>query len=317
MPEISVLLPVRNAGPYLGRSLASLTRQTFRDFEIVAVNDGSTDGSGERLEEYAAREPRLRVIHTRALGLPSALNTALHHASGSWLARHDADDLSHPTRFAKQRDLLRHEHRVSVVGTRIRLFPHSWVGTGMRRWAAWHNSLLTHEQMANEILIDSTLVHGTAMFRRSAIEKVAGYRDEPWAEDVDLWLRLLEFGRFAKISETLYSWRQHPSSATRRDPRYGRDRLLVLKREALQRILPPTREMTLVGVGKSLETWRVLLEKTYRIALVEAARPAPSLYKRLFPPIALVFGAQVTRNRWREYLVAHDMVERESFVFVA
>lgn len=315
-----MLLPVRNAGPYLSRSLASLSKQSFSDFEIVAVDDGSTDGSGERLDRYRARDPRLRVVHTQALGLPHALNTAMRLSSGAWVARHDADDLSHPDRFRRQRNLAKRMPEASVIGTRIRLFPPESVGVGMRRWAAWHNSLLTHEQMANEILIDSTLVHGTAMMRRETIEKIGGWRDEIWAEDVDLWLRLqLDLGAiFAKTSETLYSWRQHLGSATRHDPRYRRDRLLALKRDALDRLLPARdRETTIVGVGSSLQTWRELLEQTRAVRVLESPRPTASLYKHLCPPLVLVFGAQVTRTQWREYLITHHMVERKSFVFVA
>src|SRR5689334_24261365 len=98
MPALSVLLPVRDAGPYLTASLASLWRQSFRDFEVVAVDDGSRDGSGERLERAARREPRLRVIRQDARGLPAALNRALAAARAPLLARHDADDLSHGDR---------------------------------------------------------------------------------------------------------------------------------------------------------------------------------------------------------------------------
>src|SRR5512134_3503561 len=103
MPAISVLLPVRDAMPWIRASLASLWRQTARDFEVIAVDDGSTDGSGEWLERAAATEPRLRVLRAPARGLPAALNTALRHARGALVVRHDADDLSHRSRLALQR----------------------------------------------------------------------------------------------------------------------------------------------------------------------------------------------------------------------
>jgi len=102
VPTLSVLLPVRNAASWLGASLASLARQTMRDFEIVAVDDGSTDGTGEALERAARREPRLIVVHTPARGLPQALETARARATAPYLARHDGDDLSHRLRFERQ-----------------------------------------------------------------------------------------------------------------------------------------------------------------------------------------------------------------------
>src|SRR5262245_36477149 len=117
MPELSVLLPVRNAGSYLRPALASLWRQTLRDFEVIAVNDGSTDGSGEALERAAEAEPRLHVVHTPAQGLPAALNEARRRARSPLLARHDADDLSHRTRFALQVEAVHRDPTVAVVGS--------------------------------------------------------------------------------------------------------------------------------------------------------------------------------------------------------
>lgn len=319
MPAISVLLPVRNALPYLHSSLASLWRQTFDDFEVIAVNDGSTDGSAEALERARAREPRLIVFHTPAQSLPAALNKALEHARAPLVARHDADDVSHRRRLELQWELLRSEPRVAVVGSRVRLFSAQTVGMGMRRWAAWHNALLTHEAMASEILIDSTLVHATAMIRRPWLDRVGGWADRRWAEDVDLWVRLLEAGaRFAKLKNTLYGWRQHPGSATRRDPRYQRDRLLELKCDVLARgFLSRATSVTLVGVGTSLRAWQRLLGRSWRVRIIDAARPSTSLWDSLCPPIILIFGAEAARRRWRAALTGSGMIESEAFIFVA
>src|SRR5258706_16393954 len=141
--------------PWRRAWLASLWRQSERDFEVVAVDDGSTDGSGEWLTRAARSEPRLRVVRSAARGLPRALNTALEHARGRWIARHDANDLSHRDRLALQRAALEAHPEVAVVGSRIRRFPTLHVGAGMRRWMAWHTALLTHGRMASEVLIDS------------------------------------------------------------------------------------------------------------------------------------------------------------------
>jgi len=236
VPALSVLLPVRDAALWLDASLASLWRQTFRDFEVVAVDDGSTDGSGERLERAAEREPRLRVIHTPRRGLARAIATAHAHARAPLLARHDADDLSHRERFALQTAFLRGRPGVAVVGTRLRLFPAAAVRPGMRRWVAWHNALLEHGEMAREVLVESPLAHATALLRRDAVERAGGWVDRGWPEDVDLWLRLLESGaRFAKLPRVLYAWRQHPASATWRDPAFSRERILALQQDSLGR----------------------------------------------------------------------------------
>ena len=320
MPAISVLLPVRDAVPWLRVSLASLWRQTFRDFEVIAVDDGSQDGSGEWLERAAQVEPRLRVFRTARLGLPAALNLALAHARGEWIARHDADDLSHRSRLGLQRAFLAAHPRVSVVGCRVRLFPAAEVGAGMRRWAEWHNRLLTHEAMTRELLIDSPLAHGSAMMRRDALTRADGWEEHGWPEDLDLWVRLVAGGaRLAKLPRTLYAWRQHPGSATRQDPRYRRERFLDLRHAALEQgLLRGAARMTVVGVGRSLDEWRRRLAATGRDPLViTAGRPSRPALAALVPPVVLVFGSCRARERWRESLHTVHLIEISDFVFVA
>ncbi|MBI3538689.1 MAG: glycosyltransferase family 2 protein [Candidatus Eisenbacteria bacterium] len=313
-----MLLPVRDAAPWLGASLASLARQTFRDFEVIAVDDGSRDDSGPLLERWARRDPRLRVAHTPARGLPAALTTALGLARGRLIARHDADDLSHRRRFALQHAFLAAHRGVAVVGCRVRLFPAAAFGDGMRRWARWHNGLMTHEAMAREALIDSPLAHGTALMRRPALERAGGWIERGWAEDVDLWLRLIADGaRLAKLRQTLYGWRQHPASATRRDPRYGRDRFLALRLAALEAgLLAGAERLTLVGVGASLAVWRAALTRPGRRIDVIDGRMRPG-HAAPAPPVVLVFGAPAARERWRAALTANGLSEGDAFVFVA
>ena len=312
-------MPVRDARPYLARSLGSLRRQTFHDFEIVAVDDGSTDGSGEWLERAAAREPRLVVLRSEPAGIPAALNRALAAARAPIVARMDADDLSHPRRFEIQLEHLRRDPQVAVVGSRVRLFPPAWTGIGMKRWIEWHNALDTHDAMAREVLIDSPLVHGTAMVRREWLERVGGWTTRPWPEDLDLWIRLLESGaRLAKRPETLYAWRQHEASATRRDPRYRRESFVELKIETLARRLVNGRPPTVLGVGASLERWRQALAARFPgTRAVETRDPGPRLFANLAPPLVLVLVAFQRRDVWRRALLEHGYREWHEFVFVA
>ena len=227
-------MPVRNAGRWLVPAIASLRRQRFDDFEVIAVEDGSTDGSGERLERLARDEPRLRVLRLPPTGLPGALQAGLAVARGDLIARHDADDLSHPARFERQRALLLEQPDVDVVGCRLALRPRDYPGVGMRHWLAWHNALLSHDAMAREVLVDSPLAHGAAMLRRSALERVGGWRECGWPEDLDLWVRLLRSGaRFAKHPATLYAWRQLPDGVTRSAARCRREAFDALKLDAL------------------------------------------------------------------------------------
>jgi glycosyltransferase involved in cell wall biosynthesis len=318
VPRVSVLLPVRNAAPWLASSLASLARQTETDHEVIAVDDGSTDGSGELLDRAAVRDARITVRHTPALGLPAALNLALSLARAPWVARQDADDLSHRARFQRQLAWLERNPGVDVLGTRVRLFPAQATGTGMRRWARWHDALLEHDEMRRELLIDSPLAHGTAMLRRATLETAGGWFERGWAEDLDLWLRLFEVGaRFAKLADPLYGWRQHPGSSTRTDERYSRANFLSLKLASLDAgILRNGRRATLVGSGTSLVRWRDALGtriETYHEVGKRIPIPAPAWRF----PLVLSLLAPVARARWREFLTKCGRRELHDFIFVS
>jgi hypothetical protein len=173
------------------------------------------------------------------------------------------------------------------------------------------------------VLVESPLAHGTALLRRGWVERVGGWVDRGWPEDLDLWIRLLAAGaRFAKLPRVLYGWRQHPASATWRDPAFSRERVLALKQAALDRgPLRGRRAVTVVGVGESLYTWSAALARRgHRVRALEFGRPTAGARDAVSPlsaPVVLVFGAAQARRRWREALTRGGMSEGADFVFVA
>jgi glycosyltransferase involved in cell wall biosynthesis len=230
-PVVSVLLPVRDALATLPECLDSLAAQTLADHEVVAVDDGSRDGSGGWLEARARADPRVRVVRAPARGLVAALNEALAAARGTFVARMDADDRALPPRLALQAERLRTDAGVDVLGSRVRL---DGGRRGMRAYVAWQNRLLDHDAIVRDLYVESPLVHPSVMMRTGTLRALGGYRAFDGPEDYDLWLRAHAVGlRFAKRPETLLVWRDRPDRLTRADPRYGSERFLALKLEAL------------------------------------------------------------------------------------
>jgi glycosyltransferase involved in cell wall biosynthesis len=230
LPAVSVLLPVFNAEAYLDASLSSLAAQSLRDFEIVAVDDGSTDSTLEILASWSRREPRLRVVRQAHAGLVAALNAGLDHCGGELLARMDADDVSRPDRLKLQRQGLADRPEIDVLSCRVTHFAKEEVGVGFRIYEKWLNSLLDDDAIRRELFIESPLPHPSVMVRRSVLQDVGGYRDVGWPEDYDLWLRLAAKGhRFAKLPQTLLEWRDHDRRLTRTDRRYSVERFLECK----------------------------------------------------------------------------------------
>jgi glycosyltransferase involved in cell wall biosynthesis len=259
VPRVSVLLPVRDAADTLSECLDSLANQTLPDHEVVAVDDGSRDGSAEILEARAPRDSRLRVLRASQRGLVAALGLALSEARGPIVARMDADDVAHPERLERQAARLESDAGVDVLGCRVELLcsPEVPPSGGMRVYVDWLNQLLDHASMARERYVESPLVHPSVALRRETLVALGGWRDFPGPEDYDLWLRAFDAGlRFAKLPQTLLSWRDRPRRLTRTDSRYAADRFLALKLEALRRgPLAGDRPTVVWGAGPVGKAW--------------------------------------------------------------
>ncbi len=236
MPFLSVLLPVHDAVPWLDQCVASLGRQRFQDFEVVAVDDGSTDGSRELLEAWERSDRRVRVLSPGRVGLVAALGRGLAACRASVVARMDADDIVHPRWLERCVTLLVQRPETGVVSCGVRFFPRRHVAEGFRRYEAWLNGLVDHGAMARERFVESPLPHPGTLYRREIVLAAGGYREGPWPEDHELWLRLFDAGvRFAKVPEPLLFQREHPGRLTRTDPRYDTRAFLRLKAAYLLR----------------------------------------------------------------------------------
>jgi glycosyltransferase involved in cell wall biosynthesis len=223
-PEVSIVLPFRDAAETLPECLESLRRQTLAGFELLAVDDGSEDGSAALVEAAAREDGRVRLLRPGRVGLVGALNAGVAAARADLLARMDADDLCHPERLEAQRDELRASPDLALVGTQVELFPEELVKAGYREYVRWQNSCLSPEQIAAEIYIESPFAHPSVMLRRAVFERLGGYAEGPFPEDYELWLRMHAAGmRMAKLPRVLLSWRERPGRASRVDPRYARE----------------------------------------------------------------------------------------------
>lgn len=222
-PRISIVMPFRNAAVTLPEALASVRAQVFADWELLAVDDYSSDDSAAIVSVQAAFDPRIRLVSNKgSQGVVGASVTAGRAATADWLARMDADDISHPDRLKRQIEIAVQQPAWDVIGCGVEIL--SPLGEGMIRHVEWVNSLSETGEIANARFIENPLVHPSALMRRAAVEAAGGYQEVSWAEDHDLFLRMLERGSaFGKVQETLLQWRDSPGRLTRSDPRYGDD----------------------------------------------------------------------------------------------
>jgi len=251
-PAISVLLPCRDAAPYLDECIASLESQTEPRFEVLTLDDGSRDDTPAMLGAWAERDARVRVVPREGVGIVAALNRLAAAARAPLLARMDADDVAYPTRFERQSALLASRPEIAACGTGVRYVPPDAAGSGSRRYERWINGLTSPEAVDRDLFVECPIAHPTLMIRRKAFEVEGGYREGPWPEDYELILRLARRrGRLTNVPEVLHEWRLGPDRLSLRSRRYSPDAFRSLKVRFLAGgVVPHARPLVVWGAGR-------------------------------------------------------------------
>jgi glycosyltransferase involved in cell wall biosynthesis len=243
VPKVTVLVPIFNAEPFLRESLNSVFAQTFRDFELLAIDDGSTDGSHEVLSSF--HDSRLRMVNNSAnRGLIFTLNRGLELAEGEYVARLDADDIAMPERLDRQVAFLDSRPAIALIGSFAEFIDPEGAPFLIQRVP------LTFDDIIRKIFSSNCFVHPSVMFRTSVVRELGGFREEMLhAEDYDLWLRVIERHGVANLPEPLVRYRVHPGQLSQRKLRLQRAIADRCRFEALARC----RRTGRVPVGVSAE----------------------------------------------------------------
>jgi hypothetical protein len=227
-PQVSVVLPIYNGEAFLAAAIDSILGQSFREFELIAIDDGSTDGTARILD--AVRDPRMRVIHQANAGLAASLNRGISLARGKYIARQDHDDLSLPMRFARQVQFLQENPDCALVGTRAE------IRSGHLPARRFHDHPTDDAALRFELLFDNPFVHSSVMLRRRAVESVGGYSTDPARqppEDYELWSRLARSYQVANLPERLTVYRETAGGMSRAPGRAFQDHAVLISSENL------------------------------------------------------------------------------------
>lgn len=335
-PEISVLLPVRNGAEFIDDAITSICSQTFSDWELLIIDDGSTDRTSEICERRADEDSRIRLHSIGEQGLVPALNAGLELARGTIIARMDADDVSLPDRLEKQRRALIETPEEAVVSCLVDAFPAEQVGEGMGLYVDWLNSFVTHEEIARNFFVESPIAHPTSMLRKKTVSDVGGYSDNGWPEDYDLWMRLFFNGaKFSKVPESLYMWRDREGRLSRTSSAYSLLAFRKLKSHYLEKKLrgADERNVAIWGAGKTGRWWcRELITAginvlsfididTTKIGNCIGDIPVigPGDVSRLDEDILILgcVGARGARDEIRRYLLEAGKKEENDFIMLA
>ena len=209
-PLVSVVLSVHNGAADLPGAIDTILTQTFSDFELIAIDNGSTDESAAVLD--GLRDPRVRIVHQENMGLAAALNRGIALARGRYIARQDHDDWAKPTRLEKQLAFLEGHPEYAMVGTRAEI----WVED--RETSRAHDHPTDNATLQFELLFDNPFVHSSMLVRKSAFDVVGYYTTDPARqppEDYELWSRIARRYKVANLAERLTIYREVPKSMSR------------------------------------------------------------------------------------------------------
>lgn len=275
-PFFSVLLPAFNAKAHIGSAIRDILTQTFRDFELLVVDDGSTDGTSECVAKFS--DPRLRLISLPAnQGLVAALNAGLQEARGKWIARQDADDRSRRDRLAKQARLISENPDTVLVYSQARLIDANGFWRGKLRPPA------EDAELRWDLCFRNPVPHTSAVFSvKIGRDKLGGYRNCKACEDYDLWSRLLRNGKAIGSVEALVSYRNHAGSIMGREHAVQAER----KNSALKEIMTG-----------NLEEWLDASKEEADLVVSAWLDPAHAEWERYFAVTTRMAGERIQPSR--------------------
>jgi len=334
----SIVLPYRDSEETLDECLKSIQGQCFKDWELLAVNDHSTDNSENMVRGYAAKDSRIKPIQSTEKGLVSALNLGAKHSSAPLVARMDADDRMLPKRLRTQVDFMLENPEVGLVSCKVEYFSSSSNDTrGYESYVDWTNNLLSHEEISVNRFVESPFAHPSVLFRKNLLDEFGPYEDGDFPEDYELWLRFLSGGvRMNKIDEVLLQWRDRPARLSRQCRRYSKDAFQRTKARYLtlwlNEHIDRSKTLTAWGAGKvakkqaaHLSKEGVNIERFFDVDPKKIGTPRPGLRVSSIEDIPtpgnifllVLAGARSAREKITRFLESKEYSPGKDYLFIA
>ncbi len=223
LPIISVILPVYNCPAYVGLAIESIINQTFKNFELLVIDDGSTDDTSSVLKKYS--DPRIRHIRHDNRGLAGTLNVGIELALGKYIARQDQDDISLPDRLERQFAYMEQHSDCALLGTWAQIME------GDRLVDRFHRHPTVPSAIKYALLLNNPFVHSSVIFRTEVARKLGGYTTDPSRqppEDFEFWSRIARVATIANLPEILLHYREVPGSMSRQGPSPFQKKLVTI-----------------------------------------------------------------------------------------
>lgn len=249
---ISILMPVKNAEPFLAECLESIQGQTCEDWELLAVDDSSVDASSTVLEAFARKDQRIKSFKNHGKGIIAALRQAYHASTGILITRMDADDRMPPQKLSILRKQLEALGPGNLTTGKVEYFSSQALGDGYRRYQDWLNKLVDSNSHYENIYKECVIPSPCWMVFREDLDRCQAFKPDRYPEDYDLCFRFYQAGlKVNGIDKTLHFWRDHPARTSRNDPTYADIHYFPLKMDYfLQTDHQAERPLVLWGAGR-------------------------------------------------------------------
>ncbi len=259
---ISILMPVFNEEKHLKVCLDSIIMQSEKDWELLAIDDFSTDRSWDILMEYATNDSRIRIFKNKTKGIIPALELAYAQSTGDKISRMDADDKMHAEKLEKLGGVLG-LHPKACATAMVEYFSDVELADGFLRYADWLNHMVLAENHYENIFKECVVASPCWMMYRETLESIGGICGHQYPEDYDMVFRMYEHGVSIKsVSEVLHYWRDHGERASRNDPNYAQQDFVELKMHYLLKTEGLTESNVILwGAGGAGKLWAKALQK--------------------------------------------------------
>lgn len=234
IPRVSVLLPTHNSESFIAEAITSILNQSYKNFEFIIIDDGSTDGTRKILSQFS--DPRIRIIeHPRNLGIVRSLNDGIVAAKGKYIMRMDADDISMPQRIEKQLEFMEKNLDVGLCGSCMEVF-----GEKNYIWKAPETDL----EIKTRLFFESPIAHPTVCIRKSILDKnqLIYKKDYQYVEDYKLWMEMSKVTKIGNIQEVLLKYRMHRSQIGVKKAKEQVKMLNKVLLENIQELIPSVKD---------------------------------------------------------------------------
>ena len=263
-PLVSILIPFKNTASYLEDCLESILKQTLTNWELLIVDDGSTDDSRTIVEKYTDKDSRIRLFNNQGKGIIEALRTAYSHAKGIFITRMDSDDIMMENKLTELQKSLQTQGTGHLAIGKVRYFSEAGIGDGYKNYEDWLNSLIAKGANFDEIYKECVIPSPCWMVYKTDFDKCGGFTPNTYPEDYDLAFRFFKYGlKCITIDEVLHLWRDYPVRTSRIDVNYAENSFLELKvNYFLELSYQKERKLIIWGAGtKGKKIAQLLIDK--------------------------------------------------------